>query len=61
MLVYARQAMVAPEIGPKLHRLVPGAEFHWLEDSSHFARVDSPAPLARLVSGFLSADDAAAA
>lgn len=54
MLIYARQdPMVPPKIGPELHRLVPGAEFHWLEDSSHFAQVDSPAPLAELIAGFL--------
>lgn len=54
MLVYAREdPMVAPEIGPKLHELVPEAEFHWLEASSHFAHVDTPAPLAELVTGFL--------
>jgi pimeloyl-ACP methyl ester carboxylesterase len=55
-LIYAREdPMVPPEIGPKLHELVPGAEFHWLENSSHFAHVDSPARLAGLVTGFLSA------
>jgi pimeloyl-ACP methyl ester carboxylesterase len=55
MLIYARQdPMVPPEIGPKLHQLIPDAEFHWLEDSSHFAHVDSPAPLAKLVTGFIA-------
>jgi pimeloyl-ACP methyl ester carboxylesterase len=54
MLVYARQdPMVPAEIGPKLHQLIPDAEFHWLEDSSHFAQVDSPAPLAELITDFL--------
>jgi pimeloyl-ACP methyl ester carboxylesterase len=62
LLIYARQdPMVPPEIGPKLHRLVPDAEFRWLEDSSHFAQVDSPAPLADLVADFLGAKDAATA
>lgn len=61
MLIYAREdPMVAPEIGPKLHELIPDAEFHWLEDSSHFAQVDSPAPLAELITGFLRAGDTAA-
>ena len=57
MLIYARQdPMVPPEIGPKLHRLIPDAEFHWLEDSSHFAQVDSPAPLIALLTDFLGDD-----
>jgi pimeloyl-ACP methyl ester carboxylesterase len=54
MLVYAREdPMVAPEIGPKLHRLVPDAEFRWLERTSHFAHVDSPDRVAALTDGFL--------
>jgi pimeloyl-ACP methyl ester carboxylesterase len=57
MLVYAREdPIVPPKIGPKLHRLVPDAELHWLENSSHFAHVDSPAPLAELVTSFLRSD-----
>jgi pimeloyl-ACP methyl ester carboxylesterase len=57
-LIYARKdPMVPPEIGPKLHQLIPGAEFHWLENSSHFAQVDSPAALAGLVADFLASDD----
>jgi pimeloyl-ACP methyl ester carboxylesterase len=60
-LIYAREdPMVPPEIGPKLHELVPDGEFHWLENSSHFAQVDSPAPLAELITGFLTAGDSAA-
>jgi pimeloyl-ACP methyl ester carboxylesterase len=54
MLVYAREdPMVAPEIGPKLHRLVPGAEFRWIEESSHFAHVDSPNQVMALTGEFL--------
>lgn len=60
-LIYAREdPMVPPEIGPKLHELIPDAEFHWLENSSHFAQVDSPAPLTELITDFLSAGDIAA-
>jgi pimeloyl-ACP methyl ester carboxylesterase len=60
-LIYAREdPMVAPEIGPKLHELIPAAEFHWLEDSSHFAQVDSPAPLAELIVDFLRGGEATA-
>ena len=62
MLIYARQdPMVPPEMGPKLHHLIPDAKFHWLENSSHFAQVDSPAPLAELATGFLRTDDATGA
>jgi pimeloyl-ACP methyl ester carboxylesterase len=56
MLVYAREdPMVAPEIGPKLHRLVPDAEFRWIERSSHFAHVDSPDQITALTGDFLQA------
>lgn len=54
MLVYAREdPIVSPAIGPRLHALVPGAQFHWLERSSHFAQVDSPDRLAALLRAFL--------
>lgn len=54
MLVYARHdPTVAPEIGPRLQALVPEAPLHWLERSSHFAQVDSPARLADLLRSFL--------
>ncbi len=54
MLIYAREdPMVPPEIGPKLHQLVPEAEFRWIEQSSHFAHVDSPDEIAASASEFL--------
>ena len=40
------------DIEPKLHALVPDAELHSLKQSSHFAQVDSPAPLAELMTRF---------
>jgi pimeloyl-ACP methyl ester carboxylesterase len=53
-LVYAREdPTVPPQIGPKLHALVPDAEFHWLQRSSHFAQVDSPDRLAAMLTAFL--------
>ena len=53
-LVYAREdPTVSPSNGAKLHELVPDAELHWLDRSSHFAQVDSPARLARLVEDFV--------
>jgi pimeloyl-ACP methyl ester carboxylesterase len=53
-LIYAREdPTVPPKIGPKLHALVPDAQLHWLERSSHFAQVDSPDRLATLLAAFL--------
>ena len=50
---YAREdPTVPPSDGDKLHELVPDAELHWLDRSSHFAQVDSPDRLARLIEGF---------
>lgn len=43
LLIYARtDPMVPPKIGERLSRLLPGVRLEWLEDSSHFAHVDSP-------------------
>lgn len=54
-LVYARQdPMVAPSVGRRLSALVPEAELHWLDRSSHFAQVDSPDQVAALVLRFLA-------
>jgi pimeloyl-ACP methyl ester carboxylesterase len=54
MFVYARQdPMVPPKHGEVIADLVPGARFEWLEDSSHFAHVDSPDRLVPLLVDFL--------
>jgi pimeloyl-ACP methyl ester carboxylesterase len=54
-LVYSRQdPLVRPENGPRLHALVPDAELVWLDDSSHFAHVDTPEALVAAVVAFLS-------
>jgi pimeloyl-ACP methyl ester carboxylesterase len=60
MLVYARQdPMVAPEIGPKLHKLVPTpSSTGWR--TAPTSQVDSPGRLAELVTDFLRTDDATA-
>jgi pimeloyl-ACP methyl ester carboxylesterase len=53
-LVYSRvDPMVPPRMGDRLHALVPSAEMHWLEDSSHFAHVDSPERLVPIIERFL--------
>lgn len=54
-LIYARQdPMVPPRVGDELAALLPGAELRWLEDTSHFAHVDSPERLLAVVEPFLS-------
>jgi pimeloyl-ACP methyl ester carboxylesterase len=54
LLVSAREdPMVKPATGPRLHSLMPGAEFRWIEDSSHFAQVDTPETLAQMLIEFL--------
>ena len=43
MLVYAREdPTVPPKVGRRLAALIPDAEFHWLEHTSHFVQVDRP-------------------
>ena len=43
LLVYAKQdPMVSPAIGEKLSALLPSARMVWLDETSHFAHVDSP-------------------
>ena len=46
--------MVPPRIGAQLAQLIPSAELVWLEDSSHFAHVDSPERFLDVVLPFLS-------
>jgi pimeloyl-ACP methyl ester carboxylesterase len=53
-LIYAREdPTVSPDNGDRLRELLPDAEFHWLERSSHFAQVDSPDRLVALLDSFL--------
>ncbi len=54
LLIYSRQdPMVPPATGPKLAALIPDAQLHQLDRSSHFAHVDSPAEVTALVLDFL--------
>lgn len=54
-LIYARRdPMVPPRVGRALSALVPSAELVWLEDTSHFAHVDSPERLLDVVLPFLA-------
>ncbi len=54
LLVYSRQdPLVPPSVGERLHALVPDAPLVWLEDTSHFAHVDTPAAVLRELGAFL--------
>ena len=44
---------VPPKTGRKLHELLPAAEYHCLDRTSHFIQVDSPDRLAALLTTFL--------
>jgi pimeloyl-ACP methyl ester carboxylesterase len=56
LLLYSRQdPLVPPSVGEVLHRLVPEAPLVWLDDTSHFAHVDTPEPVIAEVRAFLGA------
>jgi pimeloyl-ACP methyl ester carboxylesterase len=53
MLLYAKMdPLVSPKNGDYLAKVVPGATLQWIEDSSHFAHVDTPAAVVRAVEAF---------
>jgi pimeloyl-ACP methyl ester carboxylesterase len=47
--------MVPPSVGARLVALLPQAEMVWLERASHFAHVDAPEKLMRVILPFLQA------
>jgi pimeloyl-ACP methyl ester carboxylesterase len=54
LLLYSRQdPLVPPSVGERLHALVPDAPLVWLDDTSHFAHVDTPAEVLRELRAFL--------
>ncbi len=55
MLYATEDPMVPPDVGRRLHALVPGAELVWLEQSSHFCHVDSPERVVEIALGFFGA------
>jgi pimeloyl-ACP methyl ester carboxylesterase len=56
LLLYAdRDPLVSPDNGRRLAALLPGAELAWIEQSSHFAHVDTPEQMVARVLPFLSA------
>jgi len=57
MLLYSRRdPLVAPSNGERLHALLPGATLIWIDDSSHFAHVDTPERVVEAVLPFLVED-----
>jgi pimeloyl-ACP methyl ester carboxylesterase len=55
-LLYSRtDPLVPPVTGDRLHALVPDAHLEWLDDTSHFAHVDSPERVVPLLRSFLAA------
>jgi pimeloyl-ACP methyl ester carboxylesterase len=56
LLLYSRQdPLVPPSNGARLHALIEGSELTWIAASSHFAHVDTPAPVVAEVVRFLGA------
>lgn len=55
LLLYSRaDPLVPPRVGEKLHDLIPDARFEWLDDTSHFAHVDTPGPVLASVLRFFA-------
>jgi pimeloyl-ACP methyl ester carboxylesterase len=56
LLLYSRtDPLVPPAVGAALSRLVPAAELVWLDDTSHFAHVDTPEKVLAPARAFLGA------
>lgn len=54
LLLYAREdPMVAPSVGPRLAALLPRARFEWMDETSHFAHVDTPLRVLQRIVPFL--------
>jgi pimeloyl-ACP methyl ester carboxylesterase len=62
LLLYSRRdPLVPPSVGPALKAAVPDAELRWLEDTSHFAHVDTPEQVLNAMRGFLGVTTSRAA
>jgi len=56
-LLYSRQdPLVPPRNGDYLKSLIPDAELHWLDGTSHFAHVDTPEPVVAYLRAFFGVD-----
>jgi pimeloyl-ACP methyl ester carboxylesterase len=54
MFLYSRQdPLVPPSVGERLHALRPDVPLVWIDDTSHFAHVDTPAAVVRELRAFL--------
>jgi pimeloyl-ACP methyl ester carboxylesterase len=52
-VLYARKdVMVPPAFGPRFHEDIPGSEFVWMDDASHFLHVDAPERTVAEIAGF---------
>jgi pimeloyl-ACP methyl ester carboxylesterase len=55
LLLYSRRdPLVDPANGERLAALIPDAQLKWLEETSHFAHVDTPEPVVAAIRAFLS-------
>jgi pimeloyl-ACP methyl ester carboxylesterase len=55
LLVYSRQDPLVPPLnGVRLQALIEGSRLSWIDDSSHFAHVDTPEAVLREVLPFLA-------
>ncbi|MCU1283392.1 MAG: hypothetical protein JWM53_6938 [bacterium] len=62
LLLYSRRdPLVPPSVGERLHALVPDAPLVWLDDTSHFAHVDTPDAVVGALRPFLAEETATAA
>lgn len=42
-ILYARKDVMVPaSFGPRFHADIPGSDFEWMDDASHFLQVDAP-------------------
>jgi len=57
MLLYSRtDPLVSPANGERLARLIPGSQLMWMENTSHFAHVDTPELVVHHVLHFMKQD-----
>lgn len=54
LLIYSRQDPVVPATaGNHLAKLIPDAQLRWIDQTSHFAHVDTPTDVTNLILDFL--------
>jgi pimeloyl-ACP methyl ester carboxylesterase len=55
----ARDSVIPPDHARAAHAALPGSRLEIIDDAGHHPMLDRPATLARLIDGFVSADDGA--